>query len=624
MKKHSRVRFIALFLVGLVLTCGLLQLAQRGVDRSRQGLLATPDISARDRLIELGATVMLGSFRTIVVDWLWYRAAILKEQRQWVELDGVIRLIAKFQPTDIAAYNFQVWNMAYNIQYDAPTAAEAWKWVSKAIELGERGAERNRNHPNIWRLYCQIARVYWHRCAFLKDARARYFEKRVKEKLGKNPYLLAAEWFEKAWNAAPKTGANKANVHHLSMWAYTYDNLARELEKQGKIEEMIRWREEAIEKHRTIMREFPEYVETGQEAIADLRRLIHLHQDAQRADRLREKHNLAEETKLRLEITRRWSDVLRKNRFSEEARRNVNRSADDLESVLSRLTDPEQTKKVRSTILRTRYLAADPKFSSAEATKKLEAAVLPYDRQLGEAPSSPQLLRNKDIVRRISRIWHRIIANSPGNEKRARKAETAIKRYDSLLQLLPEAERKEQLDELADHWLTLLTSSDIDTALGRRRVKQAALRYEKRLLPLCPHLAAFLVVLAQRSKAGASAAIQKQMAGEISALTMQIHHLADKARDYWSALLQKDEPYADVAGVAERHLRTVAESLEKVIEAAEATLGSTTDVRNQRDPRSLVYWTRRIWRTLHEFDPRNVTYLQKAHQSAKRAPRRTP
>ncbi len=136
---RNRPVFALLVLLGFALGFSCLFHLQDRIDEARRPLGGAGNLTAQGRLIELGSSVMLGSFKTVLVDSLWYRADVLKEQLEWAELDGVIRFIAKVQPTDVAMYDHYIWHMAYNVQFDAPTVVDAWRWVRRAIEFGPGG-----------------------------------------------------------------------------------------------------------------------------------------------------------------------------------------------------------------------------------------------------------------------------------------------------------------------------------------------------------------------------------------------------------------------------------------------------------------------------------------------------
>ncbi len=620
MTQTSRTRSTLIILAGFLATFFLLGYLQQNIDHARTGLLSPQGISPRERLIELGGTVMLGSFKSVAATYLWHQATILKEQRKWIELEGLIYSIAKVQPTEIDVYDFLIWQMAYNIQFDAPTVVEAWKWIKRAIEFGERGIARNPNHPKAWLLYWQIGWLHSHRCAGVADARTRYFAEQVRKERGKDAYLVAADWYEKTWKAAKKSGAKGVFVaHRVSMWANCYEQLAIKAEAAGELDLMIQNRQKAIEIHELVTRDFPKYQQTEQEATTHLKKLIR--QARRDADELRERQaDPDKELALRLEISEEWCKALKGNPDNDENQRNVDRSADDLETLAPRLTNPKEKDKVMRRVLDIRFLAAGTQRPSPKVTDKLEAAVAPYDAMLGGITDNSELLRNKDLAKLVASARVRIVSNSPRDETRVRKAEAALQRYDSIVALLPQREQAARLPELVQYWLFLVKSTDVDIPTGRRRVRSIAEQSEKQLLSARNDVITRFAALKRLVETGADIRQQQQAAIEAN---MSVSIAVSSTRDSvlcWFALLKKNQAYAADAADAETHLTIIARTAETIARAAEEIFGPADDDTDQRESRTLARTAQSIWRTLHEFDPRNVLYLQNARGPAKRAP----
>lgn len=627
MRRHRRP---ILFIAGLAAAYGALALLQLGVTRSRAGLLTPGDLSARDRLIELGITVMLGSFRTIAVDYLWYRATQLKERREHTELDGVIRLIARVQPTDIDAFSFQVWNMAYNVQYDAPDITEGWKWVRDAIEFGKKGIRRNPNHPAVWRLAWQLGWVYSHRCADVGDRRTKYFEQQVLKAEGKHTYLVAADWYRKAYEAAIRPGATKPNAVHLAQWAYAYASMARIAEQEDEFDDMLRYRRKATEIHRTLTASFPAYAKHGNRAIAELAAFMALHSDRRLADDHRNRGELDKEVRARTKLAMAWGIMLQKNPHMDEAQRNLDLAADELATLAKRLARPEDQARlsdVKNAFLVARFHAANPQRRSAEAAKKLEDAVAPYDARLGAVSSKSELLKHQLLIPQVSDIWARIISNplltKQGEDKtdtaarrkeRSEKAEVAIRRFDTLTQHLPSKARGSATREVAEHCLVLITRGSIDSPRAKLRVREAALRWQKDLLSACQAITKGVEHFEKLSTKGAPLLLRRQAANRIMRLMVRERSLWRHTTRYWSALLKRKEAYAQSAKIAEKNLLEVAHALEQAGAAAKESMGERENI--------FPGQARAVWRMLYEFNPRSIAYLRKARARPRKAPRR--
>jgi hypothetical protein len=587
----------------------LLGVVQAGIDHARRGLLGDAGVTARQRLVELGTTVMLGSFRTVAVAVLWYQAQALKDQRRWAELDGVYRWIAKVQPTDIDAHVFQVWNMAYNVQYDAATVVEGWRWIQRAVTFGQQGARRNRHHPRVWKLYWQIGWVYSHRCATVRSDRTTYFRDQVIERQGKSPLLVAADWYEKAFEAARReqdSSAAKVNVHYISMWAYVYEELARQREEAGDIAGCLQYREQSIALHRRIAQAFPEYAEHGEPKARELEDLIALYRQEQRADRPNQTgDDLEQEIRIRTQIAAEWSRLVEENPHFDEYGRNADRAADALEDLIGRVSDPTRHRELRDAVLATRYAAAHPQRQSDEAVARLEAAVALYDERIAAIGSLSQLARERRLVERIANAWGRILANPRPTAEQSQKALEAIRRADRLaFEALPKDQRPEAVSGVLDLWLTVLLHAQIDAPLGRRRIRDAARTLQDPLLQMTGNMTATLREAARRHEAGARAEVGMLLARVLSPQARQQHTtLLNRVEQFWLALLRRDPRFAAEAPVAEKNLATIADALAELGDAYRELLGRADNPHTRR--------ARGLWRELRRFNPGNELYLKK-------------
>ena len=101
--------------------------------------------------------VGMGAFRGLVVDILWIRADAMKEQGQFFDAKQLADWITVLQPRFPMVWDFQAWNMAYNISVAMPASQwqERWKWVRNGYELlRDKGIEKN---PDSIILYRSLA-----------------------------------------------------------------------------------------------------------------------------------------------------------------------------------------------------------------------------------------------------------------------------------------------------------------------------------------------------------------------------------------------------------------------------------------------------------------------------------
>lgn len=148
------------------------------------------------------ATVAMGAFRGLVVDILWIRADNLKEKGQFFDAKQLAEWITVLQPRFEDVWEFQSWNMAYNISVAIPNTqpGERWRWVRNGYELvRDKGIVKN---PKSIKLYRQLAWIFQHKIGGVTDDAHRYYKRQIAVEmeplLGENPSM---EYFVELANA---------------------------------------------------------------------------------------------------------------------------------------------------------------------------------------------------------------------------------------------------------------------------------------------------------------------------------------------------------------------------------------------------------------------------------------
>jgi len=122
------------------------------------------------------ATIAMGAFRGLVVDVLWMRAERLKEQGQFFDARQLAEWITTLQPRFAAVWEFQAWNMAYNISVAIPATQpeERWRWIKNGYELlRDQGIPLN---PRSILLYLELARIFQHKIGGISDDVHKYYK----------------------------------------------------------------------------------------------------------------------------------------------------------------------------------------------------------------------------------------------------------------------------------------------------------------------------------------------------------------------------------------------------------------------------------------------------------------
>jgi len=142
------------------------------------------------------ATVAMGAFRGLVVDVLWIRADRLKEQGQYFDAKQLAEWITVLQPRFAQVWDFQSWNMAYNISVAIPAEQpdQRWQWIKNGYELlRDRGIPLN---PKSILLYQRLGTIFQHKIGGVTDDDHKYYKLQLA--LAMEPLLGPADnaWFD--------------------------------------------------------------------------------------------------------------------------------------------------------------------------------------------------------------------------------------------------------------------------------------------------------------------------------------------------------------------------------------------------------------------------------------------
>lgn len=185
-------------------------------------------------------TMALGSFRGLIADFLWFRAAGLQEKGNYFEMVQLARWITDLQPTFSGATAYLAWNMAYNISVTCSDFGDRWRWVNEGIKLiRDRALEYNPEDPA---LYKEIAWIYQHKMGNIMDDANLYYKNRLAvqmtEYLGPRQNiaaLAAAPKNEAAFRQAYGTGhpvwtaLGKAGFENLDELYFAYRQAKNEI-----------------------------------------------------------------------------------------------------------------------------------------------------------------------------------------------------------------------------------------------------------------------------------------------------------------------------------------------------------------------------------------------------------
>lgn len=131
-------------------------------------------------------------FRSLAINYLWMRADDLKNAGQYFDALHLARLVCALQPNLATVWDFQAWNMAYNISVAVPTPPERWNWVRAGFELlRDEAIPLNPKNPELYR---SLAWIFQHKIGGITDDYHRYYKQRLAFDLA--PLLGSGDYHE--------------------------------------------------------------------------------------------------------------------------------------------------------------------------------------------------------------------------------------------------------------------------------------------------------------------------------------------------------------------------------------------------------------------------------------------
>ena len=189
MRRDTIIQLLALIVLVLSLSgAGTLVSTIDAAASSSQ--LRYTDQAAKGAPLAVTIAQSVGVLRGLIVNYLWTRTENLKDQGKFFEAYSVAKWITQLQPRFAKVWQFQAWNMAYNISVATHTKEERWKWVQDGIRLiREHGLKYN---PNDMMLYKELSWYFLHKIGGFTDDAHIYYKQQLAERwqgiLGKPPY----------------------------------------------------------------------------------------------------------------------------------------------------------------------------------------------------------------------------------------------------------------------------------------------------------------------------------------------------------------------------------------------------------------------------------------------------
>jgi hypothetical protein len=220
------------------------QLAQL---RAKYGLTETQlgDIDPTSETIELATFGMRG----IAANLLWEKSNRYKMKKDWTNLSATLEQLSKLEPHFVAVWQFQAWNLSYNVSAEFDDYRERFRWVIKGLKFLDEGISFNKREPRLLSYSGWITSHKIGRADEAKQFRQLYKDPdNVYDIHGTRPveqrdnWLVGKEQFEKAEklvdSGAPLRGTSPVVFH--SYVAMCQMNYADAIEQDGIFAEKAR------------------------------------------------------------------------------------------------------------------------------------------------------------------------------------------------------------------------------------------------------------------------------------------------------------------------------------------------------------------------------------------------
>ncbi|MCC6493777.1 MAG: hypothetical protein IT424_12245 [Pirellulales bacterium] len=110
--------------------------------------LGQADIGTIDPASETIRLVTLG-LRGPAVSMLWSKANEFKKTEDWTNFQSTLEQLARLQPYFIKVWEYQAWNLSYNVSVELDAVRDRFYYVKQGIQYLMEGIEYNRDNPTL-------------------------------------------------------------------------------------------------------------------------------------------------------------------------------------------------------------------------------------------------------------------------------------------------------------------------------------------------------------------------------------------------------------------------------------------------------------------------------------------
>jgi hypothetical protein len=213
--------------------------------------LGQADLGAIDPASETIRLATLG-LRGIAVTMLWNAANNYKKTEDWTAFQSTLEQLARLQPYFVKVWQYQAWNLSYNVSVELDNVRDRFYYVKQGIEYLMEGIGYNRDHPRL------LDDLGW----FTGNKVGRADEHEIYRKLYKldedlNPnddpalrdnWLASKHWYEQAVASVDEKGQSLSTMNPTTFYdspARSQISYAEAIEEEGIFGETAKraWRD---------------------------------------------------------------------------------------------------------------------------------------------------------------------------------------------------------------------------------------------------------------------------------------------------------------------------------------------------------------------------------------------
>lgn len=209
--------------------------------------LGQSDLGDIDPASETIRLATLG-LRGVAVSMLWNKANEYKKKEDWTNFRATLTQLSKLQPYFIKFWQYQAWNLTYNVSVELDDVRDRFHYVKRGIEFLKKGITYNRDSPYL------LSELGW----FIGNKIGRADEKKEYRRLFKDDtdfhpadrppeqrdnWLVSRGWYETSVSAVDdrkKSLGQKNPAIFYSDPARAQINYADAIEKEGVFGEKAR------------------------------------------------------------------------------------------------------------------------------------------------------------------------------------------------------------------------------------------------------------------------------------------------------------------------------------------------------------------------------------------------